>query len=104
MRLFTFSLLAVCIPSLALAAQDDAGYFAEKAREMAAMPYASGTIPDTEYARSLTYDHLNNIRLKPGREIFAEGPGQVKIVPHHAGSVNSRGIHLGVLESGQFKP
>ena len=94
--------MAAFIPLLQ--AQDEAGYFAEKARDMAAMPYADGTIPDTEYARSLTYDHLNNIHLKPGREIFAQGPGLVKIVPHPAGSVNSRGVHLGVLESGQLKP
>jgi glucans biosynthesis protein len=88
----------------ALEAQDEAGFFAEKARDMAAMPYVDGTIPETEYAKSLTYDHLNNIHLKPGHEIFAHGPGRVKIVPHPAGSVNSRGVHLGVIESGTLKP
>src|SRR4029079_14005305 len=87
-----------------LMAQDESGYFAQKACDMAARPYADGTIPDTEYARSLNYDQLNHIHLKPGRGIFAQGPGLVKIVPHPAGSVNSRGIHLGILESGQLKP
>jgi glucans biosynthesis protein len=102
MRLPIVLLFSVLVPLLK--AQDESGYFAEKARAMAAMPYADGTIPDTEYARSLTYDDLNNIHLKPGREIFAQGPGLVRIVPHPAGSVNSRGVHLAVLESGQLNP
>ena len=79
-RLLTLGFLPVIIP--ALQAQDEAGYFAAKARDMAAMPYVDGTIPETEYAKSLSYDHLNHIHLKPGREIFAQGPGLVRIVPH----------------------
>src|SRR5687767_7460977 len=101
-RFVTLLLLPAFMP--ALQAEDEAGHFAGKARDMAAMPYIDGTTPDSEYARSLTYDHLNHISLKPGREIFAQGPGLARIVPHPAGSVNSRGIHLAVLESGKLKP
>jgi glucans biosynthesis protein len=97
-------LLLLSVLVSGLEAQDESGFFAAKARDMAAKPYADGTIPETEYAKSLGYDAINNIRLKPGREIFAHGPGLAKIVPQPAGSVNSKGIHLGVLESGSLKP
>ena len=79
-------------------------FYAEEAARLAAQSYAPGFTPPTDYAKGLSYDALQRIRVKGEHWIFNQPSSALKIEPRLAGSYNSKGIQLSVLKNGVAQP
>ncbi|WP_051946821.1 glucan biosynthesis protein [Verrucomicrobium sp. BvORR106] len=79
-------------------------FYAEEAARLAALPYAPGFQPPTAFARNLNYDALRNIRIQRQHCLFNESAGNLRVEPRLAGSFNSKGIQLNLLQDGLSHP
>jgi glucans biosynthesis protein len=79
-------------------------FYAQEAERLAALPYAPGFQAPTAFARNLNYDALRSIRIQRQHFLFNESAGNLRIEPRLAGSFNSKGIQLNVLQDGLSHP
>lgn len=88
--------------TVAAVGANNAGFFAEEARNLASRPYEPGFVPPTEFAKSLNYDAIRRISAKRQSWIFSQSAGNLQVEPRLAASFNSRGIRLDVLKEGSL--
>ncbi|MGC4013346.1 MAG: glucan biosynthesis protein [Luteolibacter sp.] len=94
-----FCLLAQSIHSVQAAPTP---FHRAEAARLAEQPYVPGWIPPTEFTKALTYDQMRGIRIKRQGWLFSDS--QVQVEPLLAGSFNSKGLQLGLLEGDQIQP
>ncbi|MFD0893851.1 glucan biosynthesis protein [Luteolibacter ambystomatis] len=83
------------------AAAAEAPLHRAEAERLAGQPYAPGWTPPTEFTKALTYDQMRGIHIKRQGWLFNDS--QVQVEPLLAGSFNSKGLRIGLLEGGEVR-
>lgn len=96
-----YSFFLSCLLVHSVAAAETPLHRAE-AERMAGQPYTPGWTAPTEFTKALTYDQMRGIHIKRQGWLFNDS--QVQVEPLLAGSFNSKGLQMGLLEQGQIRP
>jgi len=97
------SILLSSVVTLHTAVAGEIPIYLEEAEKLAGQPYVPGWTPPTEFTKSLTYDQLRKIHIKRPNWLFNDSGSNVQVEPLLAGSFNSKGLQIGVMEQGRVR-
>jgi glucans biosynthesis protein len=92
-------------PTLSFGQPFEFGYEAlvDRAREMAASPYAAAPILAPEVIEAIDYDAHGKLRYRPDEAVFGDGSGNYPVTFFHVGRYFARGVKMHTLMDGHAR-
>ena len=72
----------------------------ERARQLAARPYARPPMPAPEVVQQIDYDAHHKLQFEPSCALFGDGPGAYPIIFQFLGMFFPKSVQMRVLEDG----